>query len=333
MCFVLSVPLAPRRVFGRIYGFLFETFKYSDFTILRHMRVQLKTGLAPVLAALFLLLAGCNGGGGSTSDYNTGTNGVSLEFLPGSPPVCPQAIYHGDPSDVEMRLTNRGGTAASGTIHLSGFDTSIFDGLKKDYPFSGLASRSADLPSGGQRDIGDEFSLKLPSGVDSLPNVNIQADLCYSYKTEPSIQVCVDPDPADNEDDACTAGAKAGVSGGQAAPIAVTAVVMESSKSRTTFAFTVSNRGRGKPYLGSDCRNIAPENDESVRLTKAMISDRSFDECTPSIGSPIRLDGGSGTFTCRMANTRDTAYVTVVTLGFDYNYKETSSVTVCGKRA
>lgn len=319
--------------FDRICGFLFETFKYSDFTTLRHMRVQLKIGLAPLLAALLLLLAGCNGGGGSTSDYNTGTNGVSLDFLPGSPPACPQVVYHGDPSDVEMRLTNEGGATASGTVHLSGFDTGIFGGLKKEYPFSGLAARSADLPSGGQKDIGDEFSLKLPNGVDSLPNVNIQADLCYGYKTEPSIQVCVDPDPADNEDDACTAGAKAGVSGGQAAPITVTNVIMESSKSRTTFAFTVSNRGRGKPYLGSDCRDIAPENDESVRLTKAVISDTSFDECTPSIGSPIRLDGGSSTFTCRMANRRDTAYVTVVTLGFDYNYKETSSVMVCGKRS
>ncbi len=297
------------------------------------MRMQLKTGLAPVFAALLLLLAGCNGGGGGTSDYTVGTNGVSLEFLPGSPPVCPSVIYHGDPSDVEMRLTNKGGAIASGKVHLSGFDPSIFDGLSRDYPFSDLKARNEELPSGGHKDLGDEFRLMLPNDVKSLPNVNIQADLCYSYRTEPSIQVCVDPDPADNEDDACTAGAKAGVSGGQAAPIAVTNVAMESSKARTTFAFTVSNRGRGKPYLGSDCRDITPENDESVRLTKAMISDTTFDECTPPINSPIRLDGGSSTFTCRMANRRDTAYVTVVTLGLDYNYKETSSVMVCGKRS
>lgn len=297
------------------------------------MRVQLKTGLVLVLITVAILLIGCNGGGGTTTDYHRGTNGVSLEFLPGSPPECPQVIYHGDPADVEMRITNKGGAIASGNVHLSGFDTSIFSGLKKDYPFSGLKARNADLPSGGQVDKGDSFTLKLPNDVNSLPNVDIQADLCYSYKTKPSIQVCIDPNPADNENDACTSGVKAGVSGGQAAPITVSNVAIEGSKSRTTFVFTISDRGRGKPYLGNDCMDIAPENDESVRLRKVQKADGSSLECNPSIGSPVRLEGGNGIVTCKMTNKKDTAYVTILSLEFDYNYKQTYSATVCGKKA
>ena len=300
------------------------------------MRVQLKTGLVLSLITVVLLLAGCGGGGsgsgGSTSNYNTGTNGLSVEFLPSSPPTCPQVLYHNDPADVELRITNKGGEVASGNVHLSGFDTNIFSGLKKDYPFSNLAGRSANLPSGGQVDKGDSFSLKLPNGVNDLSNVNIQADLCYSYKTKASIQVCVDPNPADNENDACTSGVKAGVSGGQGAPIAVSGVSIEGSKSRTTFVFTFSDRGRGKPYLGSNCRDITPENDESVRLRKVKKADGSSLECSPSIGSPVRLDGGRGVVTCWMNNDKDSAYVTILSLELDYNYKQTSSVRVCGKR-
>ncbi len=297
------------------------------------MRAHLNTGLFVILIALGLLLSGCNGGGGSSgTDYSTGTQGLTLEFLPASPQRCPSVLYHNDPADVEMHIENKGASSASGSVHLSGFDTNIFEGLSRDYSFSSIAGRSQNLPTGGEIDLSDSFTVRLPNGVDDLPDVNLQADLCYSYKTQPYVQVCVDPDPTDNENDACAAGVTGGVSGGQGAPIALSSVNVESSKSRTTFTFTVSDSGKGEPYLGGNCRDIPAENQESIRLTKAQKSDGSSLNCTPSVGSKLRLDGGRIQFTCKMDNIGDSAYVTVLSLGFDYNYKQTSSVKVCGKR-
>ncbi len=297
------------------------------------MKAYLSSRLLVILTAL-LLLAGCGyggGGGGSTTDYSTGTQALTLEFLPASPPRCPKVMYHGETADVEMVVENHGAASASGKVHLSGFDPQIFSGLNSDYPFSGLAGRSQSLPDGGRKDLSDSFTLRLPSGVDIFPNVNLQADVCYSYSTSPSIQVCVDPDPSDNENDACSVGVTSGVSGGQGGPIAVTNVAVDSSKSRTTFIFTVSNRGGGKPYLGGNCM-VPADSDESIRLVSAKISDGRSLECIPGVGSSLRLDGGRVDFTCHMANSGDSAYATILSLRFDYNYKQTSSLQVCGKR-
>ena len=296
------------------------------------MRASLSGGLIVVLTAL-LLIAGCEGGGGgSTTDYSTGTQALTLEFLPASPPRCPKVMYHSEAADIEMVVENHGAASASGKVHLSGFDPQIFSGLNSDYPFSGLAGRSQSLPDGGRKDLSDSFTMKLPSGVDIFPNVNLQADVCYSYSTSPSIQVCVDPDPSDDENDACSSGVTSGVSGGQGGPIAVTNVAVDSSKSRTTFIFTVSNRGGGKPYLGGNCMDIPADSDETIRLVSAKISDGRSLDCTPGAGSSLRLDGDRVDFTCHMSNNGDSAYVTILSLKFDYNYKQTSSIQVCGKR-
>ncbi|MBS3165113.1 hypothetical protein J4439_06805 [Candidatus Woesearchaeota archaeon] len=291
-------------------------------------------GLIALAAVAALLLAGCGsgGGGGASQDYSTGTQGLTMEFMQSSPPACPRVIYEGEQTEVEMRVRNRGAFATGGRIYLSGYDPAIVTGLNgagSPYTVPSLEGKSQALPEGGMGDVTDTLSLSLPSGVEQY-DANILADLCYNYKTTASLQVCVDPTPSDPEGDACKAGVLAGVSGGQGAPVGITNVGMESSSSRTTFLITIANKDGGKVYSGSECRDIAPENEDMVAISTARISQGTALDCTPA-GSVRLYEGGSANIECKFNHQGTTAYATTLTLELNYGYKKSQSVKICGR--
>src|SRR3989344_994993 len=94
--------------------------------------------IAILLALLFL--SGCTGftGRGKTRaspyTFHTGTQGMMLEFLPGSPP---DRLYEGDPLTLVVKYANKGAyIVEGGRLYVSGYDRTYIPLIPDHAPFN-----------------------------------------------------------------------------------------------------------------------------------------------------------------------------------------------------
>ncbi len=268
----------------------------------------------------------------STDTSHTGTKGITLSFVSNQPP---STVFDKNTLDVVVQLANEGAVDASGYIYLGGYDSSIFPfdyesgqqfSLEGKTKYNTLGGRDYKTFSTGSNVI------SLPSITDSLPQT-LQASACYNYETDASIAVCIDPNPnsaLDNE--ACTA-SNPTVSGGQGAPLAVTAVKQYSAPGKTTFLITITNEGSGqvvdRDSIGYCPNNLGFNNVDLVDYSVSM-SGSNMADCKPT--EPLRLANKQTTLQCTFTLSSSTApsYQSVLEVKLYYGYltQITKTITV-----
>ncbi|MFO8016619.1 MAG: hypothetical protein R6U32_05935 [Candidatus Woesearchaeota archaeon] len=280
------------------------------------------------MASILVSLFGCTGLTEPEEDqskrqtFRTGSQGLVLNFVRGSPP---SDIYEGDRMDVAIEYTNKGAyDIEGGYIHLSGFDRNY---LRFDRTMlTGIRAQGKDEfnPQGNMINTHTftVSSANMPNEQD-LFRQTIKATACYKYRTYATGSVCIDPDPfgVSHEEKVCVAGAPQ-VGGTQGAPVAVTNVEQQSSRRRVQFKVNIANVGGGtviRPTAPiSECHSQLERTDVDMVGVRAEFSDKQL-RCEPDI---VRISNGGGFAICYWeGDLGDEAYKTSLSIVLDYGYR------------
>ncbi|MFH1399673.1 MAG: hypothetical protein ABIG95_06190 [Candidatus Woesearchaeota archaeon] len=285
------------------------------------------------LCVLFIFLNGCSGcedsNGPDPSNYHSGTVGITMNFMTNSPPL---SVYHGSVVPFFLEVRNLGAQDASPNIWITGHDpeivviTTTWNGANTGL----IPGRGDTYPAGGYATLeAKDVPVNLPEGVDTY-SANMKVTACYTYSTLAAAQVCVDPDPTQNQDDACAVH-DVSLSGGQGAPVAVTHVKEEtSSAGDVVFAITIENQGDGtiinSAKVGACTTDVKASDLDMVTLTSVKLSSKSItDGCNPR--DPLRMVNGKGVIYCK-TNVAGNAYSTALQVEISYGYKSSISKTI-----
>ncbi len=282
------------------------------------------------LIMLVLLLTACSGVMRDRGEvrridnFHVGTEGVVLEFFPGSPPT---RIYEADPLNIIVKYSNKGATTVeAGRLYISGYDQAYIDFMPRETSMGSLEGRSIYNPEGLMFDT-YEFSdprVRMPANVDVFPQT-FKITGCYKYRTEASAEVCIDPDPlrVDVEDKVCIVH-DVGL-GSQGAPVAVTSVQEDIARDRVNFKVSISNVGGGtvlSSHQGivpiEDCHNDLQRNEVNEVEIDTWLSGKQL-TCKPQI---IKLVNGVGYSFCQGTVYTEEAYNTILNINLRYGYKE-----------
>jgi len=283
-----------------------------------------------ILCVAILFLSACGGGDNTSSNWKVGTQGVTMTFSPNAPPAD---LYAGEEYPIVLELRNKGAYPGDDDeldvdLYFSGFDRNLIDLRDDDYT-SIEGSISQTNREGGMAFYEDEFDVFLYEDADSLPQ-DIRVTACYYYETLAPLDVCIDPNPIQNDEDTCTPGPIGGT-GGQAAPIAISSVTQDSLKGKVRFTIKITNPGGGSVYRDNDCLNPSPGDKEIVEILDVYIGEDEMD-CTPS--EYVRLVNGVGTLTCTYDRLDEDqpSYKTSLGVQLGYNYKDSIVKQVTIKR-
>ena len=301
--------------------------------------------LTALITFLSILLVGCQGGGGidySSVDYFTGSIGLQMRFLEGTPP---REIFVGDSNmDVILEIYNKGTQDIGSTygyhvgyIYLSGFDTNYFNPTPSgqgNYNFQ-AEGKSEYNPLGEiytAKEFKDTGMIYLPGGVSRLDQT-LKATACYPYKTKAAEKVCVDPDIRNLiKDKVCRVHDIS--TNGQGAPITITRVEEDILGSDVIFKIHFTNTGGGQVYYDSgssdmgvaNCHTGLEYNDMNlIKLNHIRLGGTDFtSSCSPST---LRLTSNSGYMICRCSgggcvNTGKQAYETLLEVELEYGYRQ-----------
>ncbi|MFC2134730.1 hypothetical protein ACFLTH_08950 [Bacteroidota bacterium] len=265
-----------------------------------------------------LLLTSCRRG---FDPYNmniyTGTKGVEIRFIDGSPP---DEIYEGADFPVAVIASNEGAFSLnqtfSGIISYS-YDKFYFEEIDNGIPDEQelmLLGKSYYYPSGEDNMfVLSSFKAKEILGQRERPDSTIYVSACYPYKTLLRDEVCIDfsiINPQDIREKVCTSETK--TYAGQGAPVVVTEVKPEMKSYgptliRPAFRITVEDRGSGgvlSPYADNFPKSACYagfQDDRSKWNTVRIKAKLSGDElvCNPP---DIKLINNKGVTTCTLNN-------------------------------
>ena len=299
---------------------------------------------------LLILVSGCQTKDGkqSSKDTSTGTEGITINFLPNSP----QDKYvvsndQEEPISIILEIRNKGSyprendvnELSRGQVYISGFDDNIIRmeeaGKRLDRQF--LEGRSSINPEGGFDIMEFKGSIYTSGIVIEKYEPAILATLCYPYATKASPSVCIDPFPFDEKQKkVCKVGSQTLAS--QGAPIAITSIDQEASSTKIQFKINLKNAGKGdiikidtldrcNPTGGQSLERNDFDRIEMVRADAGLSTLR----CGPFTegNGIIRLNNGQGFIICTLdkESYQDTksAYTTPLNLEFRYGYRTTAS--------
>ena len=311
-----------------------------------------------IFALLFIFIAGCDLGGGpgqiSYIDVYTGTEGMVLEFLEGSPPSEIYIDKEGSPQEFQIvfEMRNRGPTNVDfGFLSLEGgeADIDILDwkirekknmirrDLRKAYFV--LEGKSQFNPEGGFDTISISARTKrVYDPITKTPDIRVKT--CYGYKTKLSDDICIDTDPYDlrKTEKPCTSQGSYSFSS-QGAPVAVTAIEQENlftiDSIRPSFKIYINNVGDGdiinKEYVEGQCmgevkevgREIKPKISVS-KLTFSKFNKDNFD-CDTERFNLVDHNYITCTLKDGMISKDEPTYSTTLTIELEYGYYETIS--------
>ncbi|MBW2987870.1 hypothetical protein DRJ48_00675 [Candidatus Woesearchaeota archaeon] len=298
-----------------------------------------------MLALALLLIFGCGpsqqGDTALTRDYRTGTQALVLNFLPNAPP---SEVFDTDEFVIGIEVRNKGAhTVTDGTIYLSGFDPRVFGGGLSGQGFSNNQIRLDELPGKSFYNPDGGYAVYSITGRITPLQVNtytptILATACYTYSTEASADICIDPDPYSTQikEKACTP-SDITLSGGQGGPIEITQIEVDPTKNDVRLTFHIRNSGGGlvfDPGQLAECspysqRGITLEAKNTVRVDYVKVGiDRDISsECQPR--GELKLVDGSAVLMCKYTYpTQQGAYKTPVTIKLSYGYRSSTSRTV-----
>src|SRR3989344_3121010 len=277
-----------------------------------------------VLASILLVSCGTGDRDETKANWRTGAQAIEMSFLQGTPP---KVIYDGDVFDIAVEIWNRGASPLVGDLYLTGFDDSIFSGItKRPLPLSIEQHKTKYNTEGGYQLIRESGRILMPEGSDTF-STTIKAVACYFYETVSDVQVCVDPEPnkRDLSSDACQV-RDVSVSGGQAAPVAVTNVKVESTPQKTIFRITIKNVGKGTVLdqaVVDECldSDVVFADTNWIDLDSVRLGLDDFLQCEPP--NPVKMSGGTATVACTADRIIGTsAYSSVLTVVLTYGYRD-----------
>ena len=294
------------------------------------MNKRMRVILVVSLFVLFLL--GCEGNNSSVDvpSYHTGNLGITLDLIENSPP---DNAYHGSNLPFFLEIRNQGSYETRPLIWLSGHDPNIIRINWAAISPGLLEGKSFSNPTGGYGYLeAPDVQISLPDSVDTY-STNMKLTTCYPYVTKASSQVCVDPDPTNNDDDACQT-KTVSLSGGQGGPLAITSIKEEPSSGGTViFTITIQNIGDGtiiNEGKVSSCTSRMKASDlDVVSIRSAQLGYEPL-SCTPT--NPVRLVNGKGIVYCRRSGLSGSAYTTTLNLELAYGYKSSISKSINVRR-
>jgi len=237
-----------------------------------------------------LIVASCSSQtsrGSSDINLRTGTQGLSIDFLKGTPP---QRVFEGSVFPVMISVKN------TGAYSIEGNEAVISLGVEKDYtervnilgggnvaPIQGLET-AASFGIDGKRQInpkGEEEVIVynvVAGNIDPQSEAHpstVLATLCYPYETILASTVCIDTDVNDLRPTSKVCRLKdLTFSSGQGAPVAVTKVEMRMlptqvsegsnpSKIKPQFLIFIENKGRGTVIRQEAVKDFCTKSDTS----------------------------------------------------------------------
>lgn len=299
--------------------------------------------------AMSMLLSGCStgssgntAGGGETTPFVGGTEGITVDFMDGAPP--PEVYDAGNyPFEVAVRLQNKGETdvpADDVKVEISGVDPADFGG-----PSPLIMSAPEDLlgtmkDANGNIIDGTITYLSFP-GFNYVGNLSgnmlftLRADLCYTYENIANTKLCVIKDVLNfNQEKVCEVNEVKTVqnSGG---PIQVTSFEQSPmGQNSISFTFEVSHAGLGEiSSVGSGC-NDSVSHEDKVLVTVDTGLDTQV--TCPGLGGTnsgvITMYGGKRTVRCTQDVTgAATNYEKVITITTEYDYHQSTTKTLLVK--
>ncbi|MCX8147329.1 MAG: hypothetical protein N3D84_02585 [Candidatus Woesearchaeota archaeon] len=253
-------------------------------------------------------------------DYHTGTQGLVIRFLPGSPP---RNLYKGDPLSIVVEYSNKGAyDINNGHLYISGYDRNYIT-FQNDRYLSLKAIGKNEFNPLGEISNTVEFyddAVSMPSFVD-IYSPRFMVTACYKYKTEAFKEVCVDPDPYGVKPTRKVCTVHDVNFGTQGAPVAVNYATEAVAKNRVVFKVQVSNVGGGtviddRASIAECHKNLKRTDIDKVRID-AKLSNKQL-KCEPEI---IQLVGGTGYSLCSYeGNLGSEAYLTVLNIILSYGY-------------
>ena len=318
---------------------------------------------------LSLFIAGCGGGevtgGDSTTPFLEGTQGLEIGFLQGSPPKEISDITF--PFDVVVSLKNQGEhdvVTADVRVDLMGILPSDFGTenvkLTNVHPDADLTSRKKDS-EGNVIDAVEAYAtfpkegtkLQLQSNIIS-GNVNFvfRADVCYTYKTKATSQICVLKNLVSVADDAICSPTESKSIFSSGSPIEITSFRQSVvGEDKIQFSFDIVHSGFGnifEPKTPTDTVGCPKDSstrrseEDKVKITiKTGIATDAL-KCS-GIGSvttgtladkEIKLVNGKRTMTCTQdlpASSDRNDYEKSVDIIVDFNYLDKIDQTVLAK--
>lgn len=278
-----------------------------------------------VLGLILIFIGGCTPRSTTpeTINYHSGNLGITLNLMVNSPPTN---AYEGNDVPFYLEIRNQGAHDTSPKIWLSGHDPDIINVNWNGVSVSTIPGKSPSNPIGGYETLqAPNVQISLPDGVDAY-STNMKLTTCYGYVTQASAIVCVDPDPTNNQDDACAA-KSVSLSGGQGGPVAITNIRNEPSAGGSImFTITISNVGGGtiidKGRVGTCTTKMTAADIDTISIASARLGKNTL-TCTPQ--DPVRLVNGKGTIYCRQDGLTGSAYTTTMNLDISYGYKSSIS--------
>ena len=292
----------------------------------------------------------------STQDIRTGTEGISMRFLPNYPPPLIHAESASNFFDATLELTNRGVypqpdslEKLDGSVYLSGFDKNII-GFTPEGAFElgrlNLQAKSA-INAQGSSDVANfKGEIRLANLNVELYEPTLLATACYKYETLAGPSVCIDPNPYSTVKEKKVCEVNGITLSSQGAPIAITKIEEEAFAQEIQFKITIKNVGIGDVIKLDSIQKCNPfgteklgrEDIDKVYVKEITIGQQGLtcwpfsDGLTKAPSGYIRLINGEGSVICRLTKGQgqsgyqggNTAYTTPLKIVLSYAYKNTA---------
>ena len=277
-----------------------------------------------------LLLVSCTGTTSGSdkalnTNYHTGTKGLEMKFYQNAPP---DRIYRNTGLDVMIEYSNKGAyNIQGGKIYLSGYDPkylSFSPASVENFMAEGKSVFNPDGKITQTLTFSDNAAGSgIPAGVDKIKQT-IKATACYTYKTEASFDVCINPKTINSiTEDICKIGSIS-VGSGQGAPISITKVEEEIYQDTLQFRIYFQNVGGGtvmKPLAINKCDTSLNRVDANkIQVNEVSFSDKTM-RCEPQ--NPVNVDdSGKGFIFCPYkGDLGQSAYKTTLKVELEYGYR------------
>ena len=326
--------------------------------------IKLKKNLLALFFVLLILVSGCSGKKDvkkSLEEIRTGTEGISVSFLPNNPPSTIHVAGTDTETvfDVVLELRNRGAYPQPDEdrkqqvkIYISGYDNNL---MKIDVIPDDVTRLITSLEGKSNVNVIGGTDIVTFKGKVTAANLKVEkyeptllATVCYRYFTTAGPSVCIDPDPYSTLSQKKVCEVNDISLSDQGAPIAVTRIDEEAFQDKTQFKISIKNVGNGdvikKESITDKCdplataaNKIGRDDVDKVSLEGVTIGDIELD-CSPfadgsvkSKKGTMRIINGEAYIVCEL-NKADyeayrssrTSFTTPLKIRLEYGYRTTA---------
>jgi len=307
--------------------------------MLQHKKMNKLTHIL-ILITITLILSSCSGGGDnnlpvSNKDIFKGTEGLKMIFLTNAPP---EEVYEYKDFRVGISIRNAGAEHRTSGQLLIGYEQDYMELTGSNSKSINLEGRSLTNIYGDEDKYFFDFSSKKVDDMTTHHDSTIYATLCYDYKTEAAVDICIDTDIYNEKQSEKICRVEDKSLSSQGAPVAIKKVTqdivpMGNNKVRPIFKIYVSNVGNGmvvkKSSLQSACSSNSLERMKDIGIIDftAKIGDDML-KCEPA---PLRLEYDEDFIRCELEDGIDTNFITyqsLLKIEMTYGYTFTISQNV-----